>query len=183
MSGPQPGHVQPNQISSAYKSRTGHIRSSSRVPERWAGHVWPPTQTCPGFWHPNGYFWLSKKNWTVRFQKPGYSVFAGLKHPDRNYPFTVFSLLSHTHSRTTMRATLRPPLVISWFLCGILEFLGEINTQESVSLFPQLVFPILRYLHLILNLFALWMDLKFFWCIVFIHVIDQSTAISLSFLG
>jgi hypothetical protein len=37
---------------------------------------------------------LFKKNWTIRFQKSEYLVFAGLKPLDRPYPFTIFSLLS-----------------------------------------------------------------------------------------
>jgi hypothetical protein len=77
---------------------------------------------------------LSRKNLTVRFQKSDRPVFAGLNPPDRTYPFTIFltSLsLSHTHTRATVRATPRPPLVIPWFLHGILEFLGEINSPRT----------------------------------------------------
>jgi hypothetical protein len=72
-------------------------------------------------------------------QKSDYPIFTGLKHLDRTYPFTVFSLLSHT--RTTVRVTLRPPLAIPWFLSGILEFLGKINSPRIGALFPQPVFP------------------------------------------
>jgi hypothetical protein len=111
------------------------------------------------------------------------SGFHGFKAPRQNLPLHCFSLLSHTHTRTTVRASLRPHLVIPWFLHGILEFLGEINSPRIGVSVPLPVFPILRYLHLILDLFALWMDLKFLCCIVFIHIIDQSTVISLSFLG
>jgi hypothetical protein len=110
------------------------------------------------------------------------SGFRGFKTPGQNlflHHFSHFSL-----SRTTVRATPRPPLVIPWFLYGILEFLGEINSPRTgVSISPT-GFPLIsRYFHLILDLFAPWMDLKFFWCIVFIHVIDQFAAISLSLLG
>jgi hypothetical protein len=127
---------------------------------------------CLGKTRPSGF-----KNWTIwflRFKAPGQTL--------PLHDFSHFSL-SLTHSRTTVRATPRPPLVIPWFLHEILEFLGEINSKESVSLFPQLIFPILRYFHLILDLFALWMNLIFLRCIVFIHDIDQSPAISLSFLS
>jgi hypothetical protein len=110
------------------------------------------------------------------------SGFRGFKPPSQNlllHHFSHFSL-----SRTTVRATPRPPLVIPWFLRGILEFLGEINSPRTgVSISPTGFLLISRYFHLILDLFAPWMDLKFFWCIVFIHVIDQSSVISLSFLG
>jgi hypothetical protein len=70
-------------------------------------------------------------------EKLDYLVFVGLKPLARPYLFTIFSLLSHTHTRTTMRVTLRPPLVIRWFLRGILEFLGEINSLRiGVSVPP-----------------------------------------------
>jgi hypothetical protein len=75
----------------------------------------------------------------------GLSSFHRFKALDRPHPFTSFSLFSLTHSRTTVRVTPRPPLVIPWFLRGILEFLGEINSQEPVSPFPQPIFPILRF--------------------------------------
>jgi hypothetical protein len=84
---------------------------------------------------------LSRKNRTVRFQKPDYPVFTGFKHPDKTYPFTIFSLLSHTHTRTTVRAILRPSLVIPWFLHGILEFLGEINSPRIGVSVPPTGFP------------------------------------------
>jgi hypothetical protein len=63
-------------------------------------------------------------------EKPDYLVletrlsgFACLNPLDRTYPVTIF-LTSLSLSRTTMRVTQRPPLVIPWFLYGILEFLG-----------------------------------------------------------
>jgi hypothetical protein len=40
-----------------------------------------------------------------------------------------------------------------------------------------------RYFHLILDLFAPWMDLKYLWSIVCFHVLEQPPAISLSFIG
>jgi hypothetical protein len=127
---------------------------------------------------------LFRKNWTVRFQKLDYLVFAGLNPLDKTYPFIVFlTSLSLSLTRTNVRVTLRPPLVIPWFLCGILELLGEINSPRNCVPVPPTGFPISRYFHLIIDLFAPWMDLKFLLCIVFINVIEQSPAISLSFLG
>jgi hypothetical protein len=64
-------------------------------------------------------------------EKPDCPIFVGLNPLDRTYPFTVFSLLSLTHTRTTVRATPRPPLAFPWFLRGILEFLGEINSPRT----------------------------------------------------
>jgi hypothetical protein len=93
--------------------------------------------------------------------KTGLSGFCGFKAPGQTSPLHCFSLLSHTHTRTTVRVTLRPPLAIPYFLCGILEFLGEINSPRIGVSVPPTGFPILRYLHLILDLFAPWMDLKF----------------------
>jgi hypothetical protein len=92
---------------------------------------------------------LSRKNRTVQFQKPDYPVFAGLNPLDRTYPFTVFLIslslsLSHTHTRTIVRATPRPPLAIPWFLHGILEFLGEINSPRTSVSIPQSGFPHLK---------------------------------------
>jgi hypothetical protein len=50
-------------------------------------------------------------------------------------PSPFFSLLSL--SRTTVRASPRPPLAIPWFLRGILELLGEIiSTRTGVSVPP-----------------------------------------------
>jgi hypothetical protein len=102
------------------KSPTGHIRSSSRVPERWAGHVRPPTQTCPGFWHPNDCFWLSRTNRTVQFWKPDYPVFVGLNPPDRTYPFTVFltslSLSLKNNSEGDSKTPIGDLLVPPWNL-------------------------------------------------------------------
>jgi hypothetical protein len=113
----------------------------------------------------------------------GLSGFHGFKTLDRPYTFISFPLFSLSHSRTSVRVTPRPPLVIPWFLCGILEFLDEINSPRNGVSVPQPVFPHLRYFHLFLDPFAPWMDLKFLWCIVFIHVMDPSPAISLCFIG
>jgi hypothetical protein len=68
-------------------------------------------------------------------EKTDYPIFTGLNPLDKTYPITIFlTSLSHTHTRTTARATPRPPLAISWFLRGILEVLGEINSpRTSVS--------------------------------------------------
>jgi hypothetical protein len=40
-----------------------------------------------------------------------------------------------------MRAIPRPPLVIPWFLRGILEFLGEINSSRTSVSVPPADFP------------------------------------------
>jgi hypothetical protein len=73
----------------------------------------------------------------------GLSGFHLFKLPGQNlllHHFSHFSL-----SRTTMRVTPRPPLVIPWFLCGILEFLSEINSpRTSVSVSPTGFFPHLK---------------------------------------
>jgi hypothetical protein len=66
------------------------------------------------------------------------SAFAGLKPWTELTPLPFFSLLSL--SRTTVRVTPRPPLVISWFLRGILEFLGEINSPRTGVSIPPIVF-------------------------------------------
>jgi hypothetical protein len=66
----------------------------------------------------------------------GLSIFAGLNPLPRTYPFTIF-LTSLSLSRTTVGVTPRPPLAIPWFLRGILEFLGQINSpRTSVSVPP-----------------------------------------------
>jgi hypothetical protein len=66
----------------------------------------------------------------------GLSGFHGFKPLDRTDPFTIF-LTSLSLSRTTVRVTPRPLLVIPWFLHGILEFLGEINSpRNGVSVPP-----------------------------------------------
>jgi hypothetical protein len=86
---------------------------------------------------------LSRKNQIVRFQKSDYPVFVGLNPLDRTYPFTIF-LTSLSHTRTTMRATPRPPLVIPLFFHRILEFLCEINSlRTGVSVLP-IDFPHLK---------------------------------------
>jgi hypothetical protein len=125
-----------------------------------------------------------QKKLNCPISETGVSGFRLFKPLGQNLPLHHFSQLSLSLSRTTVRATLIPPLVIPWFLCGILEFLGEINSPRTgVSVPPNRFFLISRYFYLILDLFALLMDLKFLWCIIFIHVIDQSPTISLCFLG
>jgi hypothetical protein len=78
-------------------------------------------------------------------EKPDYSVletglsdFQGSKAPGQTLPLHHFlSSLSLSLTRTTVRVTLRPPLAIPWFLRGILEFLGEINSRRiGVSVPP-----------------------------------------------
>jgi hypothetical protein len=84
---------------------------------------------------------LSRKNQTVRFQKSDYPVFAGLNPLDRTYPFTVSPLYSLFLTRTTVRASPRPPLEIPWFLR---EFLGEINSPRTDVSVPPPIFPHLK---------------------------------------
>jgi hypothetical protein len=75
-------------------------------------------------------------------KKTDYPIFTGLNLPDRTYPFTIFlTFLSHTHTRGTVRTTPRPPLVIPWFLHGILELLGEINSPRTGVSVPPTGFP------------------------------------------
>jgi hypothetical protein len=59
------------------------------------------------------------------------SNFHRFKPLGQNLPLHYFSHLSLSHTRTTMRMTPRPPLAIPWFLRGILEFLGEINSPRT----------------------------------------------------
>jgi hypothetical protein len=87
---------------------------------------------------------LSRKNRTIRFQKPDYTVFTALNPLTKLSPSPFFSLLSLYLSRTTVRATPRPPLVIPWFLCGILEFLGEINSPRTGVSTSSTGFPHLK---------------------------------------
>jgi hypothetical protein len=68
----------------------------------------------------------------------GLSGFHGLKPPGQNLPLHRFShfplSLSHKNNR---EGDPRPPLAIPWFLRGILEFLGEINSPRiGVSVPP-----------------------------------------------
>jgi hypothetical protein len=72
-------------------------------------------------------------------EKPDYPVFMGLNPLAKTYPFTIF-LTSLSLSRTTVRVTPRPPLVIPWFLCRILEFLGEINSPRTGVSVPPIGF-------------------------------------------
>jgi hypothetical protein len=81
---------------------------------------------------------LSKANFHC-LGKIGLSNFRGFKPPEQNLPLHHFShfSLSLFLSRTTVRVTPRPSLVIPWFFRGILEFLGEINSPRTgVSAFP-----------------------------------------------
>jgi hypothetical protein len=114
--------------------------------------------------------------------KTGLSGFLRFKPPRQNLPLHHFYRFSLTQEQPWGQ----PQDPHWWFLASSMESWSswvKSTPQEPMSLFPQLVFPISRYFHLILNLFAPWMDLKFLWCIVFIHVIEQCPTISLSFLG
>jgi hypothetical protein len=55
--------------------------------------------------------------------------------------------------------------------------------QEPVSMIPPWVFPFSRYFHLLVDLFAPWMDLEFLQCIVSIHVLVYPLAISHGIVG
>jgi hypothetical protein len=89
---------------------------------------------------------LSRKNWTVRFQKSDYPVLAGLTPEERTYPFTFFltSLcfsLKNNHEgnpKTPIGDFLIPP----WNL----EVLGLIQLPKNrcVSDFPPPVFYLLK---------------------------------------
>jgi hypothetical protein len=69
--------------------------------------------------------------------KTGLSSFHEFNPLDRTYPSPILSLLTPNLSRTTVRVTPRPPLAIPWFLHGILEFLGEMNSPRiGVSASP-----------------------------------------------
>jgi hypothetical protein len=86
---------------------------------------------------------LSRKNWTIRFQKLDYPVYAGLTTRTELTPSLFHSFLSFVLSSFTVKVTPRPPLVIPWFHCEILEFLGEINSprtgvSDSPTNFPHL---------------------------------------------
>jgi hypothetical protein len=74
----------------------------------------------------------------------GLSSFRGFKPPGQNLPLHHFSHFSLSHTRSTVRATLRPPLVIPWFLRGILEFLGEISSPRTGVSVPPTSFPHLK---------------------------------------
>jgi hypothetical protein len=112
----------------------------------------------------------------------GLSGFHLFKPLDRNYHFIIFltSLSLKNNREGDPKTLIGNPLVPLWNL-GVL---GRNQLPKNHCLrFPNRVFLISRYFHLILDLFAPWMNLNFLWCIVFIHVIDQFAAISLSFLG
>jgi hypothetical protein len=113
-----------------------------------------------GLEYSEGSFVCSDKTGLSDF-KPDYSVFVGLTIQTELTPSSILSLPTLILSRTTVTMPSRPPLAISWLLCGILEFLGEINSQEPVYLIPPPVFLFSRYFHLILDLFAPWIDLKY----------------------
>jgi hypothetical protein len=88
---------------------------------------------------------LSRKNWDCPVLETGLSSFHGFKAPRQNLPLHHFlTSLSHTHIRTTVRVTPRPPLVIPWFLRGILEFLGGINSPRIGVSIPPTSFPHLK---------------------------------------
>jgi hypothetical protein len=74
----------------------------------------------------------------------GLSNFCGFKPLGQNLPIHHFSHFSLLHTRTIVRATPRLPLVIPWFLRGILEFLGEINFPRIGVFIPPIDFPHLK---------------------------------------
>jgi hypothetical protein len=75
-------------------------------------------------------------------KETGLSDFCGFKPPGQNLPLHRFSHFSL--SRTTMRATPRLPLAIPWFLRGIVEFLGKINSPRTGVSIPPTGFPHLK---------------------------------------
>jgi hypothetical protein len=173
MSGPRPGHVRPNQI--PQRLSPGPDISGPQAEFQRGG------PDMFGFLAPQRLFLVVQDKPDRPVSETGLSGFRGFKHPGQKLPLHYFSHFSLTHTRTTMRATPRPPLVIPWFLHRILEFLGEINSPWTGVSIPQTdFFLISRYFHLILDLFAPRMDLEFIWCIVFIHVIDQYLYVSLA---
>jgi hypothetical protein len=72
------------------------------------------------------------------------SSFHGFKPHWTELTPSPFFLTSLSHTRTTMRVTSRPPLAIPWFLHGILEFLGEINSPRTGVSVPPTGFPHLK---------------------------------------
>jgi hypothetical protein len=92
---------------------------------------------------------LSRKNQTVRFQKPDYSVFAGLNPLDITYQFTIFSLLSLSLFQEQLGGRPQDP---HWrFLGSSMESWSswvKSSPQEPVSPFPQQGFLHLKVLSL-----------------------------------
>jgi hypothetical protein len=135
-----------------------------------------------GFGHQYGLLQLSSQNRTVRFWKQDCPVSAFLTPTlGETYPFT---LISFPLSRIVCEKLLGPLgvdfLIPPWNL-GVL---GLIQLPKNRCIrFPHQFFLFLMYFHLLVDLFATWIDLKFLWCIVSIHVLEQSPAIYLSFIG
>jgi hypothetical protein len=74
----------------------------------------------------------------------GLSSFHGFKPPGQNLPPSPFlTFLSLTH-QSNREGDPKPPLVIRWFLRGILEFLGEINPPRTGVSIPPTSFPHLK---------------------------------------
>jgi hypothetical protein len=94
--------------------------------------------------------------------------------------FSLLSLSLKNNREGIPKTPIGDPLVPPWNL----RVVGWNHLHKNRCLrSPNRIFLISRYFHLIIDLFAPWIDLKFLWFIVFIHVIYQSPAISLSFIG
>jgi hypothetical protein len=102
----------------------------------------------------------------------GLSDFRLFKPPGQNLPihhFSHFSLSLKNNHEGDPKTPIGDPLVPPWNL-GVLGSNQLLKNRCLRS--SNRFFLISRYFHLILDLFAPWMDLKFLWCIVFIYVIN-----------
>jgi hypothetical protein len=185
---PQPGHVRPNQI--PQRLSPGSDISGSQVGlQRGGSDMSAPNLDISRFLAPQRLFLVVQEKLDCLVSETGLSDFHGFNPspppPDRTYPFTVFSHFSLSLSLKNNcegdpKTSIGDPLVPPWNL-GVLRS-NQLPKKRCLHS-PNRIFTISRYSLLILDLFAPWMDLKFLWCIVFIHIIDQSPAISLRFLG
>jgi hypothetical protein len=176
MSSPQARHVWPNQIAQWLSPRS-NISSPQAGFQRGGLDMFR-------FLAPQQLFLVVQEKLDCPVLKIGLSGFRGLKPRTDLTPSRFFSLLSLSYTQEQPWGRPQDPL---WLFHGSsMESWSSWvkSTPKNWCLYsPNWFSPILRYFHLILDLFTSWMDLRFLWCIVFIHVIDQSPAISLSFLG
>jgi hypothetical protein len=90
-----------------------------------------------------GWFWFSRKNWTIRFQKLDYPVFTGLTPPPpgQNLPLHRFSHFPLSHTQEQPWGWPQDPYW--WSLGSSVESWNswvKSTSQELVSPFPQSVF-------------------------------------------